>query len=56
MHDNGFQFGARWTRGPAEADDAEAARQQIAQNRRVAVAGRKVGVKARMLPMCYLDL
>lgn len=53
VENDGLEFSARGTSGPWEAHDSETRRQHLADYRRVAVARRKVGVEARVLPMSH---
>lgn len=50
-HD-GLEFGAGWTGSPGEANAADAIAQHVAQNGWEGIAGRKVGMESRVLPVC----
>ena len=52
-HD-GLQLCARGRGGPREADAADGVAQHVTEDGGVRVAGREVGVEARMLPVCDL--
>ena len=50
-----FQLSTRWTCGPGEAHDSQTRRQQLAEDRRVGISRRKVGMEPWMLPVSELE-